>query len=189
MKLLLHICCAPCTIYPLQVLREYHHEVRGLFYNPNIHPYLEYCRRRDTLQAFAEQENLPVIWKDTYELEDFLRSVAFREGDRCRYCYYKRLSYAAHVAKKGNFEGFTSTLLYSKYQNHGLIRSIGESLAKEQGLAFVYHDFREGWETGVRISQAQGMYRQQYCGCIYSEKDRYYKQQANKSGCAEEALS
>jgi len=121
----------------LQVLRDQQHEVRGLFYNPNIHPYLEYCRRRDTLREYAEQENLPVIWKDTYELEAFLRNVAFREGDRCRFCYYSRLSYTAHVAKKGNFEGFSSTLLYSRYQNHELIRSIGESLEEEQGLVFV----------------------------------------------------
>jgi hypothetical protein len=90
------------------------------------------------------------------------------------------MSYAAHIAKKGNFEGFTTTLLYSKYQNHELIRSIGESLARGQGLSFVYSDFREGWETGIRISKSQGIYRQQYCGCIYSEKDRYYKKPVRK---------
>lgn len=130
------------------------------------------------MRGYAEQEHLPVIWKDTYELEDFLRNVAFREGDRCRICYFMRLSYTAHVARKGSFDGFSSTLLYSRYQNHDLIRSIGEALAKAQGLTFFYHDFREGWETGIRISKAQGMYRQQYCGCIYSEKERYYKKQA-----------
>lgn len=180
MKILLHICCAPCTIYPLMCLRDSGHDVHGLFYNPNIHPYLEYCRRRDALRDYSERENLPVIWKDNYELEHFIRSVAFRENDRCRFCYYDRMSYAANIAKNGNFEGFTTTLLYSKYQNHELIRSIGESLAKEQGLTFVYHDFREGWETGIRISKSQGIYRQQYCGCIYSEKDRYYKKPVRK---------
>ncbi len=180
MKILLHICCAPCTIYPLQVLRDFAHEVHGFFFNPNIHPYLEYCRRRDTVQTFAEEENLPVIWKDNYEMEDFLRNVAFREGDRCRFCYHQRLSYAAHIAKKGRYDGFTSTLLYSRYQNHALIRSIGESVAKEKGVSFLYHDFREGWESGIRLSKARGMYRQQYCGCIYSEKERYYKRRTGK---------
>lgn len=186
MKILLHICCAPCTIYPLQVLRDSDHDVHGFFFNPNIHPYLEYCRRRDTLQRFAEEENLPVIWKDDYEMEEFLRNVAFREGDRCRFCYYQRLSYAAHITKKGRYDGFTSTLLYSRYQNHALIRSIGESVAKEKGVSFLYHDFREGWERGIRLSKARGMYRQQYCGCIYSEKERYYKRMTGKPEAGKE---
>ncbi|WP_258165168.1 epoxyqueuosine reductase QueH [Syntrophus aciditrophicus] len=172
----MHVCCAPCTIYPLKFLRDCNHDVHGFFFNPNIHPYLEYCRRRDALRAYAEEENLPIIWKDNYDLEQFLRTVVFRESDRCRFCYYSRMSYAVHIAKKGKYDGFTSTLLYSKYQNHELIRSIGENLAKENGVSFIYHDFREGWESGIRISKSRGIYRQQYCGCIYSEKDRYYKQ-------------
>ena len=174
MKILLHICCAPCAIYPLMMLRENGHNVMGLFYNPNIQPYLEYKKRLDTVNEYAEDVGLEVISHDEYPMEDFLRSVVFREEDRCRYCYYSRLRYSAHIARRGQFDGFTTTLLYSKFQDHEMIRSIGESLAKKYRVKFLYHDFREGWKKGIKISNDLGMYRQQYCGCIYSEKERFY---------------
>lgn len=175
MKTLLHICCAPCTIYPLQTLREEGDEVHGVFYNPNIHPYSEYRKRLDTLEDYAVHEGLPLIVADDYPMEDFLRNVVFREQDRCRQCYYNRVKYAAHIAKRGRFDRFTTTLLYSKFQNHELIRDIGRSIGKDVGIPFYYTDFREGWKAGVEESKKRGMYRQQYCGCIYSEKERFYK--------------
>jgi predicted adenine nucleotide alpha hydrolase (AANH) superfamily ATPase len=101
--------------------------------------------------------------------------VVFREKDRCRYCYHARLSATAKIAKKGKFDAFSSTLLYSRFQNHTLIQEIGTAVAGETGVNFFYHDFREGWKYGIETSKALGMYRQSYCGCIYSEKDRYYK--------------
>ncbi len=174
MKILLHICCAPCTIYPLRKLREEGHGVQGLFYNPNIHPYVEYRKRLDAVEEYAGAERLEVVRPEEYGVEDFLRNVVFREKDRCRYCYEDRLAYAARVAAEGRFDGFTTTLLYSKFQNHALIKTLGEELARRFGVAFHYRDFREGWAEGVRISKERGIYRQQYCGCIYSEKDRYY---------------
>ncbi|HBB18448.1 MAG: hypothetical protein A3J94_09530 [Syntrophus sp. RIFOXYC2_FULL_54_9] len=173
-KILLHICCAPCTIYPLEILRKEGHDVCGHFYNPNIHPYSEYKRRLDTLDAYAGQESLGVMREDAYPLAEFLRQVAFREEDRCRHCYRLRLARTAEIAKKGRFDAFTTTLLYSRFQKHDLIRSIGDTVAGMQGIPFLYRDFREGWSEGVRISKELGMYRQQYCGCIYSEKDRCY---------------
>ena len=88
-------------------------------------------------------------------------------------CYYDRLKYTAIVAKKGNFDYFTTTLLYSKFQKHEMIKEIGESLAKEYGVNFYYEDFRQYWQEGIELSKARKMYRQQYCGCIYSEKERY----------------
>ncbi|MFA4917431.1 MAG: epoxyqueuosine reductase QueH [Syntrophales bacterium] len=175
MKILLHICCAPCTIYPLKILRQEGYDVSGLFYNPNIHPYLEYKRRLDTLKEYACKEELNVTCTEEYHLEDFLRNVVFREKDRCRYCYYTRLRYAADIARAERFDVFTTTLLYSKYQDHEMIKTIGESLAKEYGLKFYYHDFREGWAEGIKISRELMMYRQPYCGCIYSEKERFYR--------------
>jgi predicted adenine nucleotide alpha hydrolase (AANH) superfamily ATPase len=174
MKLLLHICCAPCTIYPLKILRMDRHEIRGFFYNPNIHPYLEYKKRLDTLKTYAAQEELPFTFSEEYPMETFLRNVAFRETDRCRYCYYDRLAHTARIAGSEKFDGFTTTLLYSKYQHHEVIKGIGESLANEYQIRFYYHDFREGWAEGVRRSKEMGMYRQPYCGCIYSEKERFY---------------
>jgi len=175
MKLLLHICCAPCTIYPLGVLKKEDHDLCGLYYNPNIHPYLEYKKRLHTLETFAEKEGLKLIPQNKYPMEEFLRNVAFREEDRCSYCYYDRLNYAAHIAKRGKFDAYTTTLLYSKYQKHEMIIAIGNSVAKKQGIPFYGRDFREGWSDGIRISKEMGMYRQPYCGCIYSEKARYYK--------------
>jgi len=175
MKILLHICCAPCAIYPLKVLWKGGNDVYGLFYNPNIHPYSEYKRRLDTLEEYARDVGLKVIVSDEYPMEEFLRNVVFREQDRCSYCYYSRLSYAAHIARKGHFDGFTSTLLYSKFQDHDMITSLGNSLAKEYNVKFYYEDFRKGWKEGIETSKKLGMYRQQYCGCIYSEKERFYK--------------
>ncbi len=173
MKLLIHICCAPCFAAPYFHLKKEGHEIHGFWYNHNIHPFTEYKKRLETLQEFADKESIPLIVKDEYELEKFLRKAAFREQERCRSCYYDRLKYAVIIAKKGNFDAFTTTLLYSKFQKHELIKEIGESLAKEYGVKFYYNDFREYWKEGIKISKEKEMYRQQYCGCIYSERDRY----------------
>lgn len=173
MKLLMHMCCGPCSIYPLASLREQGHEVMGLFYNPNIHPYQEFSRRLETLKDWADQENLKVIVDEDYQLEEFLRQVAYREGHRCQVCYATRLKKAAQFAKAGHFDGFTTSLLVSPFQKHELIKQIGESIAEENGIPFYYEDFRTGFKQGVETSKAREMYRQQYCGCIFSERDRY----------------
>ncbi len=175
MKLLMHICCGPCTIYPLKSLRTQGHEVAGYFYNPNIHPYREYERRRQTLEAYAEKILLKVSWAESYELEEFLMHVATRPRERCVYCLTRRLRQTAKQASEGKYDAFTSTLLYSRFQKHDLIRELGEALGREQGVPFFYQDFREGWNEGVRISKEMEMYRQPYCGCVYSEKERYCK--------------
>jgi predicted adenine nucleotide alpha hydrolase (AANH) superfamily ATPase len=175
LKLLLHTCCAPCAIYPVQILRQKKIDVMGFFYRHNIHPFQECLKREETLKNYSKSIDLKVIYQKDYKLENFLQSVVFREKDRCRYCYHARLKAAALVAKKGNFEAFSTTLLYSKFQNHDLIRNIGEAVAKEYHLKFYYHDFREGWKSGIDESKKLEMYRQQYCGCIYSEKERYSK--------------
>lgn len=175
MNLLMHICCAPCTIYPLKILKSEGHEVHGFYYNPNIHPYLEYKKRLDTLKIYAGQERLPLSFSEEYPIEIFLRNVAFSETNRCWYCYYDRLLKTVRIAKSEKRDGFTTTLLYSKFQNHEMIKDIGKSLASEYRIEFYYYDFREGWTEGVRISKEMGMYRQPYCGCLYSEKERFYK--------------
>ncbi|RTZ95802.1 MAG: hypothetical protein DSY90_12335 [Deltaproteobacteria bacterium] len=173
-KILLHTCCGPCAIYPVETLRKEGHTVMGYFYRHNIHPYSE-CRRREAaLTDFANDIDLKIIYSEGYQLEEFLQKIVFREADRCAICYHERLRATAMIAKRGKFDGFSSTLLYSKFQNHDRIRSIGESLGKSIGVPFIYRDFREGWSEGIKSSKDRGMYRQQYCGCIYSEKDRYY---------------
>ncbi len=181
MKILLHICCAPCSIYPVEVLREEGQEVEGFFFNPNIHPYLEYRKRLETLQDYAARAALKVYFDEEYPMEEFLRVVAFREKDRCRFCYEIRLARSAEAARRGGYDGFTTTLLYSRFQRHELVREVGESLAKRHGVAFVYRDFRKGWKEGIAASKAWGMYRQPYCGCLYSEKERFMKRARSRT--------
>ncbi len=177
MKILLHICCGPCAIYPLGVLRAAGGaEVHGYFFNPNIHPYQEWQRRLAALEDYSGAAGLPLIVDKEYNIQDFLRQVAFREADRCRVCYHLRLTHTARVARHGGFEAFSSTLLYSKYQKHDLIAQIGEQAGREAGVAFHYEDFRAGWRHGVDESKKLGMYRQQYCGCVYSERERYWRE-------------
>jgi hypothetical protein len=156
-------------------MREDGLEVMGFFYRHNIHPYTECLRRQEALEAYAEQINLKVIYQDGYDLEGFIRNVAFRESERCNYCYHDRLRSTALLAKRGKFDYFSSTLLYSKHQKHELIRSMGESIGKSVGVPFLYHDYRKGWKEGIECSKQMGLYRQHYCGCIYSEKERFFK--------------
>ena len=174
MKLLLHICCAPCAIYPVEILRDDDFSVMGFFYKHNIHPYTECKKRQDTLTSYARMIDLSVIYQDGYNPEEFLRNVVFRESKRCDYCYHDRLTATAKVAKRGKFDGFSSTLLYSKFQQHDKIKSIGETVGASVGVPFLYKDFRIGWKKGVQASKQIGLYRQQYCGCIYSEKERFF---------------
>ena len=174
LKLLLHTCCAPCTIYPLEALRQDGFEVMGFFYRHNIHPYTECLRREEALKNYADLIHLKVIYQKGYNPENFLRQVVFRESDRCTYCYHDRLTAAAKTARSGKFDSFSTTLLYSKYQNHDLIRSMGEAVGKSVGVPFYYQDFRIGWKSGIDESKRLNLYRQPYCGCIYSEKERFY---------------
>jgi predicted adenine nucleotide alpha hydrolase (AANH) superfamily ATPase len=147
----------------------------GFFYRHNIHPFSECLRREEALKAYAEGSELQVIYQEGYELERFLQHVVFRETERCNFCYHDRLRTTALMARRGRFEGFSSTLLYSKFQNHARIAAIGEAVGKSVGVPFVYRDFRPGWKAGIEASKKLGLYRQQYCGCIYSEKDRFYR--------------
>lgn len=173
MNILLHICCAPCTIYPLKVLRSQDIKVTGFFYNPNIHPYLEFKRRLNTLKDYSRQADLPVIYDETYYLRQFLRRVVGREDERCSLCYALRLKETAITAQKNRCDAFTTTLFYSRYQRHELIIKTAEDISKECGIPFYYHDFRLGWQEGIDKSKVLNLYRQPYCGCIYSEQERY----------------
>lgn len=181
MKVLMHMCCGPCAIYPWQELSR-EHEITGLFFNPNIHPYTEYRRRMETAAEFADKSGFRLISIDEYNLDEFLRNAAFREGQRCMMCYSDRLARTASVAKKGNFDAFTTTLLVSPFQKHDLIRSIGEEAANKYGVDFLYMDFRQGFKEGVQRSKELGLYRQPYCGCIYSERDRYIPKRKEDKG-------
>ena len=172
-KILLHICCAPCSIYTLKTLRLEGAQVYGYFYNPNIHPYTELIKRLQTLEDYAKISMLPLDVDKTYCLESFLKGALDYGKDRCLFCYRIRLE---KTFQKGACEGFdavTTTLLYSKYQRHDDIKDIGNELSERYGIMFMYKDFRKGWKEGVDASKGLNMYRQNYCGCIFSERDRF----------------
>ncbi len=173
-KVLLHMCCAPCSIYPLKILQE-ETDVTGYFFNPNIHPYTEWKARWETLRQYAEDINLKLILDERYLLEEFIRGALDQKDIRCKFCYELRLRNTAQMAKKRGFDCFSTTLLVSPYQNHQMIKDIGESIADTEGVRFLYRDFRPWFREANKISRDLGMYRQKYCGCIFSEKERYYK--------------
>ncbi|MCX7780429.1 MAG: epoxyqueuosine reductase QueH [Negativicutes bacterium] len=183
MRLLLHVCCGPCAAYPVAALKAVGHELTGFFYNPNIHPYEEFAKRLETSREFAAKAGIELIVDATYALEDFLSGAMQDLSKRCEYCYSIRLRKAAIMARENNYEAFSTTLLVSPYQKHEMIRGIGEQVAKAEQIPFFYVDFREGWNEGVRMSKEWELYRQPYCGCIFSEKERYYRVRKEKSTC------
>lgn len=148
--------------------------VTGFYYNPNIHPLQEYLRRREGVVQVAERLGIDVIFKDgEYDPQLWFRGVAFRESNRCLPCYSLRLERTLSIARRGGFDAFTTTLLYSKFQKHDVIRALGTDMAAGSGVDFFYQDFRLGWSEGISRSREWGIYRQQYCGCLYSEFERY----------------
>ena len=189
-KILLHMCCAPCSCYPVKKLREENFEPVGFFFNPNIHPYTEWKKRLRAAKIFSEKVGMELHADNQYRLREFLQAVSGVVGeknspdtikpdgahDRCKICYARRLSETAKFAAENNFEFFTSTLFYSIYQNHELMKNIAESFAKKFGVKFFYEDFRPGWQEGIDLSLKLELYRQNYCGCIFSEEERFSKE-------------
>ena len=175
MKTLLHICCAPCANQPIEVLRADGFEVTGFWFNPNIHPFTEYRARRNCLREYAGQIELPLIEKNDYALRPFIRAVAEDIGSRCGKCYELRLYEAARQASEGGFDSFTSSLFISPYQNHELMRETAERAAMEYGVEFLYRDFRPYFKAGQEKAREMDMYIQKFCGCIFSEQERYLK--------------
>ena len=175
MKTLLHICCAPCANQCVASLREENIDVTGFWYNPNIHPFTEYRSRRNCLQAYAEEVALPLILQDEYALRPFIREVAEDIAHRCVKCYEMRLFDTAKTAAEGGFDSFTSSLFISPYQNHELMREVAEKAAKEYGVEFLYRDFRPYFKAGQEKARDLEMYIQKFCGCVFSEQERYLK--------------
>lgn len=175
MRLLLHVCCGPCAVYPVRHLKELDYHITGYFFNPNIQPYREFKHRLETLHEFASQVKLELVADTSYTLEEFLRRALLEPENRCRPCYEQRLRQTARYARENGFDCFTTTLLVSPYQKHELIKEVAAMVAEEEGICFKYLDFRPGWQEGVEGSKAMGLYRQPYCGCIFSEKERYCK--------------
>ena len=175
MKLLLHTCCAPCSVYCIDELRSENIEPVVYWFNPNIHPYMEYKARRDCLKEYTKKINVEAIFEENYGLDDFCKNVANSLSTRCQdYCYPVRLEQTAKYAKENGFDTISTTLLVSPYQKHEMIKELGEKISKKYGLEFLYRDFRIGFREGQAKAREEGLYMQKYCGCIFSEEIRYY---------------
>lgn len=175
MKVLLHICCAPCSIMCIETLRGEGIEPVGFWDNANIHPYTEYRMRKNTLVDYAKSIGLELVVHGEYGLRPFVRAVVQNIDGRCVECYRMRMRAAAQYASENGFTHFTSTLFVSPYQNHELMKQVAEEAAAEFGVAFLYRDFRPCFREGQDRARELGLYMQKYCGCIFSEEDRYKK--------------
>ena len=195
MKILLHICCINCLIYPSQILRKEGHDLTGFWFNPNIHPREEYDLRLNSLKKHSKTGLLnDIIYPEKYKPEDFFGifentdSSGASNGrlhdvgditplfpDRCISCYRLRLEKTAEHASMRNFDAFTTTLLISPYQNFDQINMVGKELANRYNIAFHLADFRPYFKKSMAAAKEIGTYRQKYCGCIYSMEERFNK--------------
>jgi len=176
MEILVHSCCSNCAIYPFEFLKDKGFKITLYWYNPNIHPYTEYMMRLDSLKKLEKMWNLSVIYDDDYrEFYKFIRMVSGKEKERCLICYKMRLEKTANKAKEIGIENFTTTLLVSPYQKFDKIIEIGKEVGETLGLNFYGEDFRKGFSKAMQLAKVLELYRQRYCGCIYSEAERYLK--------------
>ena len=175
MKLLLHTCCAPCSVYCIDSLRNEGIEPTVYWFNPNIHPYMEYKARRDCLKEYTKSINVEAIFEENYGLREFCKNTINNLNSRCKdYCYPVRLEQTAKYAKENGFDTISTTLLVSPYQNHEALKEVADFMAKKYGVEFLYRDFRVGFREGQAKARELGLYMQKYCGCIFSEEIRYY---------------
>jgi predicted adenine nucleotide alpha hydrolase (AANH) superfamily ATPase len=176
-KLLVHSCCAHCAAYTVNYWRQEGYEVSSLWYNPNIHPYTEHQHRLLAMQALAQEIKLPLVAVEGYDMIDYFRQVVGHETERCQYCFRLRLARTAEIARQKGFDAFTTTLLISPHQKHDLIREIGDNVARERGVDFLYADLRKRYSDSRHMTKPLNLYRQQYCGCVYSEWERHANEQ------------
>ncbi|HHT05034.1 MAG TPA: epoxyqueuosine reductase QueH [Hydrogenispora sp.] len=181
MELLLHTCCGPCATYSTEFLQEQGYVPTMYYYNPNIHPYKEWQRRKESLEKLAVLKKLPLVLEEAYELSAFLQRTVPYENERCGICYRMRLEQTARQAQAMGIPAFGTTLLISPYQNRDLICQIGNELAAVYNLSFCDLDLRPGFRRSQQLARDYELYRQGYCGCIFSERDRYYKPKGSRT--------
>src|SRR5208283_3022349 len=157
--LLMHICCASCATYPLSVVKEKGIKVKGFWYNPNIHPIMEYKNRLESLRKLQQLWDLDIEYKDYYGLREYLENVVGNEGGRCEYCYSVRLEQAALKALELKADAFSTTLLVSPYQKFDLIIEIGHMMQERYSIEFYAEDFRGGYREGRSVVKTLDLYR------------------------------
>ena len=172
-KILIHACCAHCTAYTVEHFRKADYEVTALWYNPNIHPFTEHQNRLEAMKKLAERMSFPLIVLEGYDFIDHLRAMYGREDERCGECFRLRLQKTAEIAIEKGIYAFTTTLLISPHQQHDRVKKVGEEVAMNTGAAFIYADLRKRYSESRHLTKPMDLYRQQYCGCIYSEFERY----------------
>lgn len=175
MKILLHICCAPCLIYPLERLKEQGFKTQGVFYNPNIHGALEYAARRQCLEEYSASCGLDVEYPGYLPQEFFaeMSGCVPPVPRSCFTCWLLRMRFTARLARSRGMDAFSTTLLVSPYQEHELLKAAAGQAAEEEKVDFYYEDFRTGFRGARQRARESGFYMQKYCGCIYSETERY----------------
>ena len=180
--LLLHACCAPCSSYVLEYLSQYF-DITLFFYNPNISPEKEFLYRLSELERFVGEVEykIPIISPE-YNANEFFSRVKGMEslsegGERCKVCYELRLRRTAEAAAKG-YDYFTTTLSISPYKNAKWLNEIGEKLSGEYGVKYLFSDFKKdnGYKRSIELSREYGLYRQDYCGCVYSEAEKLLRE-------------
>ena len=172
-SVLIHCCCAHCTAYTVDYWRQQGYEVSAFWYNPNIHPYMEHQHRLEAIKSLAQEKNLPLIVAEGYDMIEYFRQVVGHESQRCQYCFRLRLSKTVEIARQMSLDAFTTTLLISPDQKHDLLREVGDELAEEKGIEFLYADLRKRYSDSRHLTKPLNLYRQQYCGCVYSEWERH----------------
>jgi predicted adenine nucleotide alpha hydrolase (AANH) superfamily ATPase len=147
--------------------------VTAYFHNPNIHPYREFRKRLRAAEVAAEARKIKILADDCYGLQTYLDEILPAGDARCRACYDLRLSRTAEAAREGDFDAFTTTLLASAHQKHEEVKAAGEAAARAASVNFIYRDWRDRMDAGVQSAKKRSLYRQQYCGCIWSEYERF----------------
>lgn len=180
-KLFLHSCCAPCSSYVLEYLSEYM-EITVFYYNPNIYPETEYrmrvCEQQELIRKLDWKHPVSFV-EGVYDTKRFYEMARGKEkipegGERCFSCYEMRLEESARLAKEGNYDYFTTTLSISPMKNAQKLNEIGRKLGEEYGVKYLFSDFKKknGYKRSVELSEAFGLYRQNYCGCVFSMEER-----------------
>jgi predicted adenine nucleotide alpha hydrolase (AANH) superfamily ATPase len=194
MNILLHICCSNCALYPVKIFREEGYDFTGFWFYPNIQPYEEYELRLNSLKDLADRWRIDMIYADEYDPAEYfamfesshsfdnpplppLRVMTFEKGgmggfERCKSCYRLRLGKTAEEAHNQGFDAFSTTLLISPYQDFEQIISIGRELAEKHNVIFYFRDFRQYFREAMAYAKGMGLYRQKYCGCIYSREEK-----------------
>jgi predicted adenine nucleotide alpha hydrolase (AANH) superfamily ATPase len=167
-RMLVHMCCGPCSVWPLKKLLEGNIEVWGFFYNPNIHPREEFLKRLEAAKLLASYMGIKAVF---VEEGSPYAPPSLPSPRRCIGCYRLRLEKTAETAKNMGFEFFSTSLLYSRRQSHEAAAAIGFDTAGKYGISFYYEDFRAGWRRGIEESRRLRLYRQKYCGCEMSRME------------------